>query len=81
MGPEKKAGYTPADIQAAVIMAIKPGSSLRNYVESREGMEDKAFIQVLRSHYIKKKILLLFFMKCLMLSSYPWNLSWISAFV
>ena len=54
MGQGKRAGYSPAEIQAAVIKAMKPGSSLRNYLESREDVEDKAFIQVLRSHYKEK---------------------------
>lgn len=54
MGQGRKAGYTHAEIQAAVIRAIKPGSSLRNYLESREDIEDAAFIQVLRSHYKEK---------------------------
>ena len=47
----KKAGYTFEEIKAAVIKAIKPTSSLRNYLEGRVNMEEKAFIQILRSHY------------------------------
>ena len=54
MGQGKKAGYSPAEMQAAVIKAMKPGSSLWNYLESREDVEDKAFIPVLRSHYKEK---------------------------
>ena len=54
MGRGRKAGYTSTEIQAAVIRAMKPGSSLRNYMESREDMEDKVFIQILRSHYKEK---------------------------
>ena len=50
----KKAGYTFEEIQAAIIKAIKPTSSLRNYLEGRVNMEEKAFIQVLRSHYKEK---------------------------
>ena len=54
MSQGKKVGYSSAEIQTAVIRAIKPGSSLRNYLEAREDMEETAFIQILRSHYKEK---------------------------
>ena len=46
-----KEGCSPGEIQAAVIRAIRPGSNLRNYLESRADITSDAFITVLRSHY------------------------------
>ena len=39
---------------AAVIKAIKPGSNLRNYLESLLDIRETAFIQVLKSHFKEK---------------------------
>ena len=67
----RKAGYTPAEIQAAVIKAIKPGNSLRSYLEGRVHLDHKAFLQLLRSHYKEKDSTTVFheMTNCVQLSS------------
>ena len=50
----KEAGYSSKEICAAVIRAIKPGSNLRNYLESRDNISETAFVQILRSHFKEK---------------------------
>ena len=50
----RKVGWSPGEIQAAVIRAMKPGSNLRNYLESKVNISQDAFIKVLRSHYKEK---------------------------
>lgn len=50
----KKAGYSVDDIQLAVIKSIKPGSSLRVYLESKVDISEQVFLQILRSHYKEK---------------------------
>ena len=54
MQQAKTAGYSSKEVFAAVIKAIKPGSNLRNYLESRIDISETAFIQVLRSHFREK---------------------------
>ena len=46
-----KEGCSPGEIQASVIRAIRHGSNLRNYLESRADITSDAFITVLRSHH------------------------------
>ena len=50
----KKSGYSEGEIQTAVIKAIKHGSSLQVYLESKVNIDEHAFIQILRSHYKEK---------------------------
>ena len=50
----KDAKYSIREIQAAVIKAIKPGSTLRNYLESRVDISESAFIKILRAHFKEK---------------------------
>ena len=50
----KKEGRSGAEICAAVIKSITPGSSLRNYLESRVQTDEKSLIRVLRSHFNEK---------------------------
>ena len=50
----RKAGYSPREIQVAVIKAMRAGSNLRNYLESKPDIDADAFIKVLRSHYKEK---------------------------
>ena len=50
----RKAGYSVEEIQMAVIKSIKPGSSLRVYLESKVDISEQAFLQILRSHYKEK---------------------------
>ena len=56
----KEAGYSYKEIRAAVIKAIKPGQSLRNYLESNTNLSESAFLKILRSHYKVKDSTLLF---------------------
>ena len=50
----KDSGYGSREIRAAVIKAIKPGSNLRNYLESKIDISETAFIKILRSHFKEK---------------------------
>ena len=50
----KDEGYSYKEIQGAVIKAVKPGNNLRNYLESRAELSEKAFFQILRSHFKEK---------------------------
>jgi hypothetical protein len=50
----KDSGYGSTEIRAAVIKAIKPGSNLRNYLESKIDLSETAFIKILRSHFKEK---------------------------
>lgn len=50
----KKDGRSGEEICSAVIKAITPGSSLRNYLESRLDLDEKQLIKVLRSHFSEK---------------------------
>ena len=56
----KDDGYSYNEIQGAVIKAIKPGNNLRNYLESRAELSEKAFFQILRSHFKEKDSTLVF---------------------
>ena len=51
----KKAGYSVGEIQTAVIKAIKHGSSLRVYLESKVDIDEQAFIVILQSRYKEKE--------------------------
>ena len=70
-------GYSSKEVFAAVIKAIKPGSNLRNYLESRVDISETAFIQVLRNHFIRRRTLLLFSMNCQIVCNYIRSLNWI----
>ena len=50
----REAGYSSSEIHAAVIKAIKPGSNLWNYLESKCEISEIAFIKILRSHFKEK---------------------------
>ena len=50
----KKDGRSGEEIGSAVIKAITPGSSLRNYLESRLDLDEKQLIKALRSHFNEK---------------------------
>ena len=50
----KAAGYSIKEIMAAVVKAIKPGSSLRDFLEIWVDISEEDFIEVLRSHYTEK---------------------------
>ena len=50
----KSEGRSGAEICAAVIKAITPGSSLRNYLESTGTTNVNSLIQVLRAHFKEK---------------------------
>lgn len=50
----REIGYSSSEIHAAVIKAIKPGSNLRNYLESKCDISETAFIKILRSHFKEK---------------------------
>ena len=54
MDQGRKAACSPGEIQAAVIRAIRPGSNVRNYLESKVNISHEAFIKVLRSHFKEK---------------------------
>ena len=50
----KEQGYSDKEICCAVIRAMTPGSTLRNYLEGYVGMDLKFLIKVLRSHFKEK---------------------------
>ena len=50
----KNSGYSSKEVCAAVIRAIKPGNSLRDYLESKSNITEAALIQILRSHFKEK---------------------------
>ena len=50
----KAAGYSIKEIMAAVVKAIKPGTSLRDFLEIWVDITEEDFIEVLRSHYTDK---------------------------
>ena len=47
----RERGFSEKEICSAVIRAITPGSHLRNYLESRDELNLKSLIKVLRSHF------------------------------
>ena len=53
-------GYSYKEIQGAVIKVIKPGNNLRNYLESRVGLSERAFLQILRRYFKEKDSTLVF---------------------
>ena len=50
----KESGYSSKEVCAAVIRSIKPGNSLRDYLESKGDVTEAALIQILRSHFTEK---------------------------
>ena len=53
----KDAGYKFKEIVAAVVKAIKPGTHLRDYLESRlnlKTLDEKSFLQLLQSHFAER---------------------------
>ena len=50
----KMTGYSSKEVCAAVIRAIKPGYSLRDYLESKGDLTETALVQILRSHFKEK---------------------------
>ena len=50
----KATGYSSEEICAAVIRAIKPGNSLRDYLESKGDVSEASLIEILRSHFEEK---------------------------
>ena len=51
MQEAKGAGYSSKEIMSGVIKAIKAGSSLRRYFESKPDLTEDNFVKNLRSHY------------------------------
>ena len=51
MQEAKAIGYSPKEIMSGVIKAIKTGSSLRRYFESKPDLTEDNFMKILRSHY------------------------------
>ena len=47
----RKSGRSDEEIQLAVIRAMKPGMSLRVYLESKGDFDHEAFLKILRSHF------------------------------
>jgi len=50
----KEQGFGSKEICAAVIQAIKPGHSLRGFLESKGCISEEALLQILRSHLNEK---------------------------
>ena len=50
----KAVGYSSDEVCAAVIQAIKPGNSLRDYLESKSDLTEDGLLQILRSHFDEK---------------------------
>ena len=46
--------YSHGQIRSAVVKAIKPGLTLRNYLETHKNITEKAFIGILQSHFNEK---------------------------
>ena len=47
----KAVGYSYKEIKSGVIKAVKPGSPLRRYLESRTDIKEEDFIKILRVNY------------------------------
>ena len=60
MAEGKSQGYTSKEIMSGVVKAIKAGSSLRRYLESKTDLAEDNFIKILRSHYNVKDSTTLF---------------------
>ena len=50
----KEQGFSSKEVCAAVIQAIKPGHSLRGFLESKGDIGEEALMQILRSHLNEK---------------------------